>query len=97
MFWNKLFVHGYLCGTNCLRWTEHLYDKQRNKRNVKNFFYRIEFQGRGTAHIHLLVWLEDLSKFSYTDINAHIPCEDDELAFLVHDLQQSNKTAFTLQ
>ena len=87
-------VRGYLCGTNCLRWKQHLfnYDKQMNKRNVPDFFYRIEFQGQGTAHVHLLVWLEDLSKCSYTDINAHIPCDDEELAFLVYDLQQSHKT-----
>ena len=87
-------VRGYHCGTNSLRWKQHLfnYDKQMNKRNVRNFFYRIEFQGRGTAHVHLLVSLEDLSKCSYTDINAHIPCDDEELAFLVYDLQQSHKT-----
>ena len=59
-------VRGYLCGTNSLRWKQHLfdYDKHATKNNVKNFFYRIEFQGRGTARIHLLVWLEDLSKCS---------------------------------
>ena len=46
----------------------------------------------GTAHVHLLVvWLED-GKCCYTDINAHIPYDDEELAFLVYDLQQSHKT-----
>ncbi len=87
-------VRGYLCGTNSLRWRQHVfhYAHETNKNNVRNLFYRIEFQGRGTAHIHLLVWLEDVSKCSYDQINAHIPNSDRELAFLVHDLQQSHKT-----
>jgi hypothetical protein len=91
-------VRGYLCGTNSLRWRQHLFNfsNQANKNNVKNLFYRIEFQGRGTAHIHLLVWLEDLTKSSYEQINADIPNVDKELAFLVHDLQQSHKTVLPL-
>ena len=77
-----------------LHWKEHLfnYDKPAKKKNVRNFFYRIEFQGRGTAHIHLLIWLAGLSKCSYADINAHILTDDRELSFLVYDLQQSNAT-----
>lgn len=91
-------VRGYLCGTNSMRWREHIFNYvgQRNTKNVKNLFYRIEFQGRGTAHIHLLVWLEDLSKCSYEQINAHIPLDDRDLSFLVYDLQQSDKTVLTL-
>ena len=91
-------VRGYLCGTNSLRWCQHIfhYAHECNKKNVKNFFYRIEFQGRGTAHIHLLIWLEDISKCSYQEINAHIPNVDRELAFLVHDLQPSHKTVLSV-
>ena len=58
-------------------------------------FYRIAFQGRGTAHIHLLAWLEDISKCLYEEIRADIPNDDRELAFLVHDLQQSEKTVLS--
>ena len=64
---------------------------ERNKNDVKNIFYRIELQGRGTAHIHLFLWL-DVSKCSYDLINADLPNTDRELAFLVYDLQQSHKT-----
>ena len=67
-----------------------------SRNNVKNWFYRIEFQGQGTAHIHLLVWQEDISKCSYEQIRADIPIDDRELAFLVHDLQQSEKTVLPL-
>ena len=28
----------------------------------QNLFYRFEFQGRGTVHIHVLAWLKDLYK-----------------------------------
>ena len=59
-------------------------------------FYRIEFQGRGIAHIHLLTRLEDVSKCSYNLINADLPNIDRELAFLVYDLQQSHKTVLPL-
>ena len=92
-------VRGYLCGTNSMRWRHHVfnYEQQRNRNNVKNIFYRIEFQGRGTAHIHLLVWLEDIAKSSYQKINAHIPLDDRDMSFLVHDLQQSHKTALSVQ
>ena len=64
---------------------------------MKNLFYRMEFQGRGTVHIHLFVWLENISKCSYTEINAHIPLEDRELSFLVHNLQPSHKTVLPVQ
>lgn len=81
-----------------MRWREHIFNfkDQPNTKNVKNLFYRIEFQGRGTAHIHLLVWLEDLSKCSYQEINAHVPVIDKDLSFLVYNLQQSDKTVLPL-
>ena len=30
-----------------------------NKWTLKDYFYRIEFQARGSPHAHLLLWLED--------------------------------------
>lgn len=91
-------VRGYLCGTNSRRWRQHVFNLADDPRanNVKNLFYRIEFQGRGTAHIHLLVWLEDLSKCKYHEINAHIPLVNKNFSFLVHNLQQSEKTVLPL-
>ena len=29
---------------------------------VKDFFYRVEFQQRGSPHIHMLVWIENAPK-----------------------------------
>ena len=53
-------VQGYLCGANVNRWKNHLF---RNKTrptspNVQCYFYRFEFQDRGTLHFHLHVWLK---------------------------------------
>lgn len=31
---------------------------------IKNMFYRIEFQHRGSPHVHLILWLEDSPSFS---------------------------------
>ncbi|KAK0139103.1 ATP-dependent DNA helicase PIF1 [Merluccius polli] len=35
--------------------------------NVVDFFYRVEFQHRGSPHIHCLVWVEDAPKFEEDD------------------------------
>ena len=80
-----------------MRWRDHVfnYAHEKNNNNVTNFFYRIEFQGRGTAHIHLLIWLKDLSKCSY-EINGHIPLSDKNLSFLVYDIQPSTETILPL-
>ena len=90
---------GYLCGANVNRWKNHLF---RNKTrptspNVQCYFYRFEFQDRGTLHFHLLVWLKDVSKIPVDLIHGHIPWEDCQLAFLVSDLQKSDKGALHLK
>ncbi len=56
-------VQGYLCGSNITDWTNHIfsYNHIRNKKNVKTYFYHFEFQKRGTVHIHLLVWLNNIA------------------------------------
>jgi len=63
-------VRGYLCGTNTQRWTNHIfnYGHIRNQTNVTNFFYRLEFQGRGTAHVHLLIWFEHTEQLKLHNI-----------------------------
>lgn len=35
---------------------------------ITDFFYRVEFQQRGSPHIHILVWIENAPKFEkYSD------------------------------
>ena len=88
-------VRGYLCGTNTNRWKHHFFSSETEEdcTNVLNFFYRIEFQHRGTAHVHLLVWLKHLDEIDINDLRADLPVDDGTLSFLVYDLQKSHKTA----
>ena len=30
---------------------------------VNDYFYRVEFQQRGSPHIHILIWVEDAPKY----------------------------------
>ena len=88
-------VRGYLCGSNDQRWTDHLfnYNRIRNRTSVKTFFYRFEFQGRGTVHLHLLVWLDNFQHTQYHTIRADIPSPDDELHGYVMKHQVADKSA----
>ena len=92
-------MRGYLTGTNCNRWTSHVfnYNHSRTQSNVTNLFYRLEFQGRGTPHVHLLVWLKNLSTMRTNLTRADVLWENADLAFEVADLQPSSKDAFPLQ
>ena len=86
-------VRGYLCGSNNQKWKTHVfnYSGLPNKSNINTYFYRFEFQERGTAHLHLLVWLKNLKKFAHPLLRADIPWHDPDLAFIVQSLQKSDK------
>ena len=50
---------------------------------ISNFFYRVEFQQRGSPHIHMLVWINNAPKFNiHTNdqvanfIDQHVSCND---------------------
>lgn len=90
-------VRGYLCGTNTKRWKHHYFSNnaESNHTNVINFFYRIEFQHRGTAHVHILVWLKDLQQVNLNHFRADLPRDNGDLSFLVYDLQTSHKTVLS--
>jgi hypothetical protein len=57
----------------------------------------LEFQARETAHVHLLVWLRDISYTQYHLVRAYVPWDNCDLAFLVCDLQPSHKDALPVQ
>ena len=67
---------------------------------VVDYKYRIEFQHRGSPHVHMLVWVENVPQIEDNTaeevqefIYSHITCElseDDELAHLVKTLQTHN-------
>ena len=91
-------VRGYLCGSTNQKWSQHIfsYNNSTIQKNVKTFFYRFEFQERGTVHLHMLVWLRDIAKARHEFIRADIPSSHTELAYWVNKLQPSDKPAYCL-
>ena len=88
-------IRGYLCGSNDKKWTNHLFNYNRiaTYSNVNTYFYRFEFQNRGTVHVHLLVWLKDIAKIRLPLLRGDIPWSEPDLAFQVSSLQRSDKGA----
>ena len=86
-------VRGYMCSSNTNRWVNHLfsYKHKKNKKKVLKYFYRFEFQDRGTVHLHMLVWLKDVTKIKLDAIHADIPWSNKLLAQQVLNLQPSDK------
>lgn len=93
------YIRGYLCGMNTNRWKEHLFCKRSDPtvNNVTNYFYRFEFQKRGTLHAHILLWLDEIHEVDVTKLSATIPWGNQEEAFLVYDLQKSRKSCLPLR
>lgn len=68
---------------------------------IKDYFYRVEFQQRGSPHIHMLVWIKDAPSISkhtvdkVTDfVNLYVTCQkNDEMADLVN--YQTHRHAHT--
>ena len=92
-------VRGYFCGSNSARWSNHLFNYNRlpTQSNVNTYFYRLEFQKRGTAHLHLLVWLKDITKIQYHLIRADTPNDHPDLVYLVNKYQPSDKPSSSLK
>lgn len=91
-------VRGYLCGSNSNRWSQHVFSYNRiaTQKNVLTYFYRIEFQQRGTVHLHLLVWLKDITRIKHELIRADFPSDNKNLSFLVHKYQKSDRSCLTI-
>ena len=92
-------VRGYLTGGNSNRWRTHVLcnvDDPASK-NVKTFFYRFEFQQRGTLHLHMLVWFDQVSSIRADLLHASVPWDNAHDAFLVAHTQKSNKSCLPLK
>ena len=89
---------GYLAGANTNRWRQHVFgnSQQPMDRNVITYFYRFEFQSRGTLHLHMLVWVKDLALIRANLLRASIPWGNAEDAFLVADTQKSSSSCLPL-
>ena len=91
-------VRGYLCGSNDARWSQHLFSYNHNKKttNIRTYFYRFEFQKRGTVHIHFLIWLKNVKYIDYDLIRGDIPSSDPMMLHLVNKCQVANKSSLPL-
>ena len=92
-------IRGYLCGSNDKGWSSHVfnYNHMSTYDNIQTYFYRFEFQSRGTVHVHLLVWLKDIKRIRLNLIRADIPWADPELSYQISKLQKSDKGAVHLR
>lgn len=92
-------ARGYLTGANTNRWRQHLFGNSDNPTdsNLLTYFYRFEFQKRGTLHLHMLVWVKDITVIRANLLHASIPCDNAEDAFLVADTQKSDRTCLPIR
>ncbi|XP_062584589.1 uncharacterized protein LOC134246276, partial [Saccostrea cucullata] len=69
---------------------------------IQDFFYRVEFQQRGSPHVHMIVWIENAPKYLENDnkeiaafVDSYLKCErntEDNLTELqVHKHSQTCK------
>lgn len=52
---------------------------------IQDYFYRVEFQQRGSPHVHMLVWIKDAPVYNGTNqnkvenfIDSYVTCKKDE-------------------
>ena len=91
-------VRGYVTGGNCNRWRTHVLCNVHDppSKNVTTYFYRFEFQQRGTVHLHMLVWLEDVSCIRADLMHASVPWDNAHDALLVANTQKSHQSCLAV-
>ena len=85
----------------CARYFDHrfqsflmnvLKDESNPVGEILDYFYRVEFQQRGSPHVHMLVWVKDAPVYNGSNqgevanfIDKHVTCKkDDEMPTLVN-------------
>ena len=90
-------LRGFFTGINSNQWERHVYrhllyaSKHSFPGNVECVFYRFEYQNRRTIHVHMLVWLKSLSEIDLQPFKATVPSHNIDDAFIVTNLQESNR------
>ena len=93
------FARGYLTGGNCNRWRTNVFTNLQDptSKNLQTFFYRLEFQKRGTLHLHMLVWVKDISATTADLLHASVTWENARDAFTVASIQKSDKSCLPVR
>ena len=69
---------------------------------IKDYFYRVEFQQRGSPHVHCLFWIEnapiidkntdeEVVEFIDHYVTCELPAQDETLLEIVTSVQQHSK------
>ena len=100
--WNSLFLKRstlLTCWSSIFAgiWAAPTPTAGKTSNNVTNYFYRFEFQKRGTLHTHILIRLQDMNEVDVTKLSATIPWGNVEEVFQVYDLQKSSSCALPLR
>ena len=87
-------ARGYLTGGSSNRWKTHIFAncQQPRQKNVLAYFYRFKFQQRGTLHLHMLVWVDNISTTRADLLHTSVPWDNADDAFLVASTQKSDKS-----
>ena len=90
-------VRGYLCGSNDCNWRNHVFSYNRTaSKNIQAYFYRFEFQKRGTVHIHFLVWLKQPRYIDLQRLRGEIPLGNSLLLYHVNKYQTANRSSLPI-
>ena len=91
-------ARSYLAGANTNRWWQHVFGNSHQPMdwNVLTYFYRFEFQSRGTLHLHMLVWVKHLALIRANLLRASIPWGNAEDTFIAADTQKSSSSCLPL-
>ncbi len=91
-------VRGYLCGKNDASWKNHIFNHTSvpSRSNIQSYFYRFEFQKRGTVHIHALLWIKNVRYIQFSRISGDIPNEDSPLSQFVNRFQKSDRSSLPI-
>lgn len=91
-------VRGYLCGANDSHQRNHLLNINHlaNRKNVKTYFYRFEFQKRVAIHLHLLVWLDNVKYIQQKTLQADLPRDNAPLLRYVEKYQPTDKSSLPI-
>ena len=92
-------MSAYFCDEGRGKWTDHLFAdaKHPRKKNVKAFFWRLEFQRRGTPHLHSLMWIDRVDALDMKRFSASMPQHHPVVAHNVLCHQRSSKPPLGIQ
>ena len=91
-------ARGYLAGANCNRWRTKVFTNlpDPTSKNLETFFYLFEFHKCGTLHVHMLVWVKDISA-TRADLHVSVPWGNAEDAFTLASIQKSDKSCLPVR